>query len=290
MGYSSRYHVASLAAVFIALAIGILIGAALGSDVVSGTADNLEEDLREDLDQVRAENADLREEVAFEQGFAAQIAPAVVADRLGAREIALVGLGDIDTATLSADLQDALGPAGAELTEVASVREPPDAGALADRLLSQRERRRAGDDALQIAATRAGRLLAGRGELPGDVRAALLSEFSGNAESLDGAVVARSAPEDPSTREEAEIEQLEDGIVAGLRESGVRVVGVERSDAEPSSVEAFEGLGLASVDNVDQLAGKVALVLALDGADGSFGIKESADSLLPDLIGPTAGS
>src|SRR5688572_32008642 len=120
MGYSSRYHVASLAAVFIALAIGILIGAALGSDVVSGTAENLEEDLREDLDQVRAENADLREEVAFEQGFAAQIAPAVVADRLAAREIALIGLGDIDTATLSADTEDALAPAGAELPAVGS--------------------------------------------------------------------------------------------------------------------------------------------------------------------------
>ena len=84
MGYSSRYHVASLAAVFIALAIGILIGAALGSDVISGTAENLEEDLSEDLDEVRAENADLRDELEFEQGFSAQIAPAVVAERLNA--------------------------------------------------------------------------------------------------------------------------------------------------------------------------------------------------------------
>jgi len=30
MGYSGRYHAASLAAVFIALAIGILIGVGLG--------------------------------------------------------------------------------------------------------------------------------------------------------------------------------------------------------------------------------------------------------------------
>ncbi|MFM8889740.1 MAG: copper transporter, partial [Solirubrobacterales bacterium] len=32
MGYSSRYHIASLTAVFIALAIGILIGSEVGGD------------------------------------------------------------------------------------------------------------------------------------------------------------------------------------------------------------------------------------------------------------------
>ena len=101
MGYSSRYHVASLAAVFIALAIGILIGAALGSDVVSGTAENLEEDLSEDLDQVRAENAGLREELDFEVRFSERLAPAVMADRLAAQDIGLIGLGDIDTSTLT---------------------------------------------------------------------------------------------------------------------------------------------------------------------------------------------
>ena len=34
MGYSARYHAASLAAVFLALAIGILIGVGLGDNVV----------------------------------------------------------------------------------------------------------------------------------------------------------------------------------------------------------------------------------------------------------------
>ena len=41
MGYSGRYHAASLAAVFVALAIGILIGVGLGHKVVSGTTKNL---------------------------------------------------------------------------------------------------------------------------------------------------------------------------------------------------------------------------------------------------------
>jgi Copper transport outer membrane protein, MctB len=287
MGYSSRYHVASLVAVFVALAVGILIGAALGSDIISGAADRLEDDLSEDLDQVRSENATLQEDLEFEQRFSDRLAEAVMADRLAAREVALIGLGDIDTATLRDDLNGALGPAGARLTEIGSVREPPDAEALIDAVLTEEQRRvTAQDEQLALAAERAGRALAGRGLLDPEQLDVLMSEYSGNPESLDAVVLARARPEDLSAREEADIETLEEGVIAGLLEAGVRVVGAEREDTEPSSIEFFEEGGLSSVDSVDQLHGKVALVLALDGADGNFGVKETADSLLPDLIAP----
>jgi Copper transport outer membrane protein, MctB len=284
MGYSSRYHVASLAAVFIALAVGILIGASLGSDVISGAADRLEDDLKSDLDQVRAENAELHDELAFEEGFSSELAPAVMADRLALQDIALIGLGDIDTTTLRDDVEGALDPSGAALTLIGSVQEPPDADALTGQLLSSSERREEGS--LELAAERAGRLLAGGGDLPSDLRSTLMSEFSGNPEGLDGVVLARARPEDLSDREAEEVEQLEVGLIRGLLDAGMRVVGAEREDTDPSSIEFFDSHGLSSVDSIDQLPGKVALVLALDGADGSYGVKDTADSLLPDLIDP----
>jgi len=43
---------------------------------------------------------------------------------------------------------------------------------------------------------------------------------------------------------------------------------------------------MASVDDIDLVAGRLAAVLALLGAEGSFGVKSSADSLLPDLLAP----
>ena len=52
-GYSARYHAASLAAVFLALAIGILIGVGFGDDVVSGTTEDLEESLQSDVQDAR---------------------------------------------------------------------------------------------------------------------------------------------------------------------------------------------------------------------------------------------
>jgi hypothetical protein len=287
MGYSSRYHVASLAAVFIALAIGILIGAALGSDVVSGTAENLEEDLSQDLDAVRAENAELQEALDFEHRFSERLAPAVVADRLAAQEIALIGLGDVDTATLRDDLTGALDPAGGTLTQIGSVRMPPDAEALTDALLTEGQSREPEEEQLGLAGERAGRLLAGRGDLPGDLRATLMAEYSGNPEGMDAVILARARPDDLSARDAGAVDQFETGIIRGMRQSGVRVVGAEREDTDPSSIEFFDAQGLPTVDNVDQLPGKVALVLALDGADGDFGVKDSADSLLPDLIEPS---
>jgi hypothetical protein len=286
MGYSGRYHVASLAAVFIALAIGILIGAALGSDVVSGTAENLEQDLSEDLDQVRAENESLRNDLESERSFAERIVPALVADRLRGQEVAVIGFGDAGTAGLNDDVEAALEDSGAEITQVATVREPPDAEAIVDALLTKRERRAAGDSRLEEAAARAGSLLAGPDELPGDLRATLFSGFSGTLDGLDAAVMARQQPAELGEREADEVDQLERGLIRGLRDVGVRVVGAERTDADPSSIDFFAGLVPATVDNLDQLAGKVALVLALDGADGNFGVKETADSLLPDLIEP----
>src|SRR6202012_2642118 len=36
---------------------------------------------------------------------------------------------------------------------------------------------------------------------------------------------------------------------------------------------------------IDNTAGKVAMVAALNGAEGSFGVKSSADRLLPELLG-----
>ena len=96
-----------------------------------------------------------------------------------------------------------------------------------------------------------------------------------------------------SARESADTDALENSLIGGLRSTGLDVVGVELSDDESSSVGYYADKGLASVDDIDKLAGKVALVAALDGAKGSFGVKDSADSLLPDLIqggGETSGA
>jgi hypothetical protein len=77
------------------------------------------------------------------------------------------------------------------------------------------------------------------------------------------------------------LKQFEQGLVAGLREGGTTIVGIERSDTDPSQIPFFSKADLSSVDDVDAPQGRIALALALAGARGSFGFKKTADAPLP---------
>ena len=288
MGYSGRYHAASLAAVFVALAIGILIGVGFGSDVVTGTAENLEESLGADLGEARAEIEDLEAALDREAEFGRLVYPALVADRLSGREIALVALGDLDD-DLTDEVRSALSSAGATLREIAVVREPPDPAAVAAAIGAQGRRDVPRGAALERGARQGGRLLITGGRAFDALRDALLSRYSGSPGGVDGVVLVRTRPAELSPRAAADTDQLEQALIEGLQSGGrtrLPVVGAERTDTEPSSIQFFADQGVASVDNLDQLPGRVALVFALGGAEGNFGVKETADSLLPDLLAP----
>ena len=287
MGYSGRYHAASLAAVFLALAVGILVGVGFGSDIVSGTADDLEESLASDLDDARAQVDDLETELADERDFAAALTPAVVENRLRGREVALVALGGLDD-MLTDGIRGALDPAGAKLQEIGVVREPPDSDAAADVVRRPGESR---SEALARASRLAGRSLVTGGARFAELRAALFSRYSGEPGDIDSLIFVRDRSEGLKGRAADDTDTIEDGIVAGVRSAvpgrPVTVVGAEATDTDPSSIAWFSDRGMASVDNVDQLAGKVALVYALGGAEGEYGVKDTADALLPDLLAPS---
>ncbi len=130
MGYSSRYHVASLAAVFLALAVGILIGSEVGGDVLSSTRKDLERSLTEDLDQSRAEVRSLRTRLEQADEFGAAILPSLVSDRLEGKRIGLVGFGGLPSEIVD-PVEETLSIAGADLVATGAVRQPPDREALA---------------------------------------------------------------------------------------------------------------------------------------------------------------
>ena len=72
--------------------------------------------------------------------------------------------------------------------------------------------------------------------------------------------------------------------MSGLTSAG-QVVGVESTDTSPSQIRWFRDRRVASVDDLDQVAGRAALVFALGGATGAWGVKDSAQALLPDAAG-----
>jgi hypothetical protein len=284
MGYSARYHVASLAAVFLALAVGILIGAGLGDDLVRTGTENLEASLKGDLTDARAEIADLEREIARDEDFSDAVYPALVADRLRAKRIGVVAFGGLD-GSLRDDVRAALEPTGAGIAQVAVIREPPDPGGLREAV---GKRLRAGKrhlgDFLTALGQQAGRGLVAGAPVYDRLREPLLSGFSGGTRPLDGVIVVRSRPTGLGSQDEAASGRIEDGMIEGMTSAAVPVVGAQRTDAEDSSVGYFESHGLSTVDDSDLVAGRVALVYALGGAQGNFGVGSNADSLLPEPL------
>lgn len=288
MGYSSRYHAASLAAVFLALAIGILIGVNFGDDVVSGTARSLEESLKSDLEDARTEVDELDAELDAEQEFSDAAYPALVDGRLREDKIGLIAVGGLP-ADIVDDTEAMLEPTGAELTQVSVVRTPPDTEGLAEQLGgTEFDRVDRDPQQLEDLGRALGRqLVSGGGELIGEVRERFLVRESGSSGELDEVIVVRNVPRDLSAEEEDATAAMEAGLLDGIAAAGPVAVGVERSDAEESSVRLFDEHGIPTSDSIDLVPGKVAAIFVMLGADGNFGTKDSADELLPDLLVPS---
>ena len=289
MGYSSRYHAASLAAVFLALAIGILIGVGFGDNVLSNTKKNLEASLTGDLEAARSHSDQLAGQLSRSDEFAQRVYPVLVRGELRGRRIGVVALGGLPN-DLSTDIEDALQPSGGRLVAVAVVREPPDIGGLAGELSQTRLSDLATNgDSIEALGKGVGRQIVLGGTLLDRVRSRLLSRASGRFGGLDSVIVVRQQPTGLNGQDKTATGRLESGILDGIQAAGAKQVGVETSQTDPSSISFFSSHGLSTVDNLDFVSGQVAMVFALLGAEGNFGVKGTADRLLPDLLTPSPG-
>jgi len=286
MGYSARYHATSLIAVFLALAVGILIGAEFGGDALTETRKNLEQSLVGNLQDARSRADDLSGELGRANEFDEKVYPVLTRDLLLGKRIAVVAMGGLPSEITSA-VEDALGPTGAKLVGVGVVREPVDMSGLAGELSETRFAEiRTETEQLTELGVGVGRQIVIGGTLPELVRGNLFSRASGEFGTLDAVIVVRSQPEGMGPVQRSTANQPETAMLKGITATRVPTIGVESTTTEPSSISFFQSNGLTTVDDIDNTAGQLALVLAIRGAEGSFGVKSSADRLLPELLTP----
>ena len=103
---------------------------------------------------------------------------------------------------------------------------------------------------------------------------------------LDGLIIYRAEPDDSDSEEKDTAEKLDRSIIEGAAFTKARLVGIETTGTDPSTVGFLRDRNLSTVDNLDQPAGKVSLIYALNGAEGAFGVKDGASRLLPELLAP----
>jgi hypothetical protein len=287
--FDLRYHVASLAAVFLALVIGILVGVGIADRgyVDKGVRGLLEQriaKLQSDLADARAKSENLAAEQRATQAFVTDTYPELMANRLRGKSIALVFLGPSDP-HIQASLEQALADAGATgFVRVRALKFPLDVPQIDNTLAGDPSLARyVGDTRLPSLGKSLAEELAAGGKAPlwSTLAEQIVAERAGGEKRpADGVIVVRTAGKqyDGTAKFLA-------GFYSGLIAAPVPVVGVESTDANQSTVKAFQRNGISSVDNVDEQIGRFALTLLLDGAKaGHYGVKPSAaDGVLPPL-------
>jgi hypothetical protein len=283
--FDFRYHALSLAAVFIALVVGLLLGVAIGDkELISSAQRDLRSSLRADVRQADQERDEAKARLRDQEQFADDAYPILTQDQLRGRRIGLVVLGDDDGAPDM--IRRALQPSGADLALVALVRENVDLDALADQARGTRYAEIAENAALlDDLGRRAGIQMVLGGRLVRQLRTPLMQTLSGEFGGLDGVIVMRptNRPKDKDTAQR--LSELQDGIARGLVQTGVKVVGVERRASDPSHIGWYRDREMSSVDNIDEQAGRAAMVFVLAGAQGAYGRGDGAQELLPPVVG-----
>jgi hypothetical protein len=285
--FDLRYHVASLAAVFVALLIGILVGVAMSGKVDDAEKQSLQSDinrLEAELDAASERRVTgTREQKAF-QAFVKNAYPALIADRLIGKRIAIVFVGPVD-AGLRRAIEQAVDDAGSSApVRIRALKVPIDPSRIDGELDGDLAEYR-GAGLAGLGGELARELVEG-GDTPGwdALTPLIVEEQSGSfRRPADGVVVARTVK-----AQQGETAEFLKGFYSELAAIDVPTIGVEPSGVSESAVGVWSDAGLSTVDDIEARAGRLALALLLSGSPiGNYGLKETADDgIVPQVEAP----
>jgi hypothetical protein len=281
--FDLRYHVASLAAVFLALIIGILVGVGIASQTSVSESDRqlLEKQLTDavrDREAARADADLLRRQQEAGTSYIEESYPVVMNGRLRAVPVTLLFIGRVVPEIRDAVVQTLDDANGPPLARMRALELPVDAQAVRAALPQELKTL-----TLEEVGQRLGRELVAGGETPlWDALSSVIAEETAgpNGPEVEAVVVFDGQPlgERPSA-------PFLEGMYEGITGAGVPVAGVERTGERPSRINGYGRLGLSStVDSIDSEMGRVALaVLLAGGEEGHYGLKPTADAVVPPI-------
>ncbi len=283
-----RYHIGSFVAIFVALLLGILIGVGLAfsPEELARVQAELRADYRETRKFREEELRSLREVSREYDSLARETVSAIIAGRLSGRRVAIVLNHEFGRDPLPDNLRALLTQAGATVTSTTTI--TPEFVSLPASVRHRVSERLSlypppGVHFRTIIAQHIAKDLArGRPELILDLYSSGLLRFTADSD--------YTLPPDAvlfvgglNSAQEGTPERIDLPMIEELTGLGVRVVGGEARDAAVSCIPLYRTKKISTVDNADSLAGRLAVVLALAGADGHFGVKDTRDRFLPDI-------
>jgi hypothetical protein len=288
-----RYHIGSFVAIFVALLLGILIGIGLAPSEAEfkDQVAELKQEYRETRDAKAAQLALLQQQNEQYDMLTRETVAAVVTNRLANERIAIVLDHDFGRSPLPANLRAVLKQAGATVTSTTTFTR--DFITLPQSVKQDVSRRLnlyppPGVHFRTLIAQAIARDLArGRPELILDLHASQLLVSAADSDySLrpDAVLIVGGS----GSANDASAERIDLPLIQDLAAAGLRVVGAEPSDAAISVIPTYKASGIPTIDHADTPAGRLAVVLALAGANGHYGTKDTADSFLPPITASAA--
>lgn len=307
---SMRYHIVSLAAVFLALALGIVLGATKVSSPIMADLQGDKTSLSAEKDQLTSANATLNNRVVGDDKFAVSVSNLAVRGTLPNAAVVLLTTSDADPADRDAVLS-LLTRAGAKVTAQIQLTEqfvdPAQASQLRD-LAAQQLPTGAQLPATPKVGAAAGGLFSAvllvdkNGKTttkPAEATAALSALQSAGFIRVSGTVqpgrlvVILTGPGVTGGSEADKAGAIAD-LATQLKISagGVVVAGQQGSDTANGAVGVIRAdtagsAAVSTVDNVDTSPGRIATVLALveqnGGGAGRYGFAGNAQSQIPSL-------
>lgn len=286
-----RYHIATIVALFLALAAGILIGSTIVGD------DLLVEQQKKSIDRLEEQFLSLREQekvlseanifqtnmLANYENYNQAMLPVLVKNRLKGMNVAVVVSGGSD---IPAGMLNSLTIAGANIVSKTVVLEEATLknADLRSELRDYYQLDPASDaNALrhQVATSVASVI---NNQADANVAAFLqdkgLVKLSGTNEIPIQAVILVGGTEDLNMFLASSFDQ---GLITHCLEKNVKVFGVETSQTSFSYMEEYQKNNISTVDNIDLSLGQIALVYALEGEPGHYGIKPTAKRFMPSV-------
>lgn len=284
-----RYHIGSFVAIFVALLLGILIGIGLAPspEELREVVADLKEEYRETRYGKEEQIRSLQDTVEEWKTLAKETTAAIVQNRLEGERVAIVLGREFGDDPLPDNLRALLKQAGAKVTSTTTITRdfvtlPRE---VRDRVLDRLDLEHLPGVHFRtlIAETVAEDLAAGKADVILDLHGSgLLVAGVGSDYTVQPAAVllvgGRNSPGDGAP------ERIEVPMMETLIKSEVRVVACEPRQLEISSLPTYKTVeGASTVDNADAEAGRLAIVLALAGADGHFGVKDTREAFLPPI-------
>ncbi|MEJ8553677.1 copper transporter [Tepidibacter sp. Z1-5] len=74
---------------------------------------------------------------------------------------------------------------------------------------------------------------------------------------------------------------VDKNVIKYFKDKNVNLLGTERRDVQNSYIPFYKESKISTIDNLDEVMGKISLIMVIEGKTGHFGVKNTADEFTP---------